>query len=179
MHDRSTPFIMYSICQNNDAILCFPWHFVIITINETLINYQMKRMPKTWCHHLQIFFEFNFLILLIITRYRECHLILPPINLLRMSYSWISQARINSFFKFRKFCLFFSSPKLMYMKNKQYKRVFGSHFLLERNKYCSTFMMIEYWIFTHSINEIFIFLQANMYWCPVLNFEFTGWVTHC
>ena len=32
-----------------------------------------------------------------------------------------------------------SSPKLTYTKNKQYKRVFGSIFRLERNNYCSTF----------------------------------------
>ena len=54
----------------------------------------------------------------------------------------------------------------MYINNKQYKRVFGSLFRLERNKYCSTIMIKL--IFTHSLNEIFICLQANMYCYPVL-----------
>ena len=53
----------------------------------------------------------------------------------------------------------------MYINNKQYKRVFGSLFRLERNKYCSTIMIKL--IFTHSLNEIFLCLQANMYCYPV------------
>ena len=36
------------------------------------------------------------------------------------------------------FRLFFTSAKLTYTKSKQYKRVFGSIFRLERNNLCST-----------------------------------------
>ena len=37
--------------------------------------------------------------------------------------------------------IFFSSLKLLYMKKNQYKHVFGNLFLMERFKYCSTFMI--------------------------------------
>ena len=45
----------------------------------------------------------------------------------------------------------------------QYKRVFGSLFLLERNKYCSIFMINIKSSLIHSKK-----LKTNMYWFPVL-----------
>ena len=60
------------------------------------------------------------------------------------------------------FGAFFSSSKLMYMKNEQYKHVLGSLFYLERNKYCSTLTINIESSLIHSMN-IFIWLQANIY----------------
>ena len=60
------------------------------------------------------------------------------------------------------FGLFFLSSKLIYMKNKQCKHVFGSLFYLERNTYCSTFTKNIDSSLIHSMN-IFICLQAKKF----------------
>ena len=65
-------------------------------------------------------------------------------------------------FSMKKRIFFFSSPKLMYMKIKQYKDVFGGLFHLERNKYCSTFTIIIKSSLIHP-SSIFIYMQANIY----------------
>ena len=60
------------------------------------------------------------------------------------------------------FICFFSSPNLMHMKNKQFKHVFERHFLLECNKYCSTFMINIESSFIHSMKYLFVCKQIRI-----------------
>ena len=63
------------------------------------------------------------------------------------------------------FIFFLSSPNLHIWKIKKYKRLF--FFCLERNQYCSTFMINIESSLIHSMN-IFICLKTKLYWYPVL-----------
>ena len=60
------------------------------------------------------------------------------------------------------FVFFFSSPKLMYMKIKQYEHVLGVFFIWNAINICSTFTINIESSLVHPMN-IFICLQANIY----------------
>ena len=64
---------------------------------------------------------------------------------------------------------YFYSLKLMYMKNKQYKRVSRSLFQLERNRYFSTFKINIESSLVHSMN-LFTCLPANMMYSQYISF---------
>ena len=72
---------------------------------------------------------------------------ITPCDLLRMVHYGEKHSSGRTSLKLF-FLFFFSSPKLKYMNNKQHKHFFQSFFCLERNKYCTTFTILNLHSFT-------------------------------